>query len=102
LIWDVYAAHREKGVKAYAARKGIGLLYIPPGVTDTYQPLDRSIFGSLKTCARTRFDDLWVEDPSCELILVDAIEVLLEAWAAVTQEEVLKAWAKLDPEPIGE
>jgi hypothetical protein len=102
LIWDVYAAHREEGVKAYAARKGIGLLYIPPGMTDTYQPLDRRIFGSLKARARARFDDLWVENPSRELSLVDAVEVLLEAWAAVTQEEILNAWAELDPEPIGE
>jgi hypothetical protein len=102
LIWDVYAAHREEGVKAYAARKGIGLLYIPPGMTDTYQPLDRRIFGSLKARARARFDDLWVDNPSRELTLVDAIEILLEAWAAVTQEEILNAWADLDPEPIGD
>jgi hypothetical protein len=71
-------------------------------MTDAYQPLDRRIFGSLKARASARFDDLWVENPGRELSLVDAIKVLLEAWASVMQEEILNARAELDPEPIRE
>jgi hypothetical protein len=102
LLWDVYSAHREEGVKGYAARKGTKLIYIPPGMTDEYQPLDRRVFGSLKARARARFDEQWIRNPGTAITLESAIEILLEVWKSMPQDEIIDAWSRLDPDPIGE
>jgi hypothetical protein len=100
LIWDVDRAHREHGLKEYAASKGVRLLFIPPGMTDAYQPLDRRVFGSLKARERARFDERWIENPGLALTLVDEIEILLEVWTAIPQGEIFDAWSNLDPEHL--
>jgi hypothetical protein len=48
LILDGYATHPCEAVWALAARLSIVLHLIPPGLTDLLQPLDRSVFGTLK------------------------------------------------------
>ena len=55
LILDVFPAHRHQKVIKEAAELNIDLIFIPAGLTDTYQPLDRSIFGVLKAKARRYF-----------------------------------------------
>jgi hypothetical protein len=39
---------QRRVVKAYALELGTRLIFIPPGMTDVYEPLDRQIFGHLK------------------------------------------------------
>jgi hypothetical protein len=72
------------------------LKLIPSGMTDRWQPLDSRIFGSLKRRATALFDQEWMRDPDTELMTETAIELLLQAWRAITQEEVLNAWNKLE------
>jgi hypothetical protein len=48
LILDGYSTHRCEAVRTLAARLSIVLHFIPPGLTDLLQPLDRSLFGALK------------------------------------------------------
>jgi hypothetical protein len=90
LIWDVFASHRCAEAKALAAELGIRLEFIPPGMTADCQPLDRRIFGNLKSRARARFNALWAVDQN--LSMQDSIVILLEAWKSISQFEVLDAW----------
>jgi hypothetical protein len=48
LTLDRYATHRCDDVLAMADELGSHLQFIPPGLTDLLQPLDRSAFGALK------------------------------------------------------
>jgi hypothetical protein len=57
LMLDSYSVHRSPEVREYARSLGIILLFVPPGMTDALQPLDRSIFGAMKQEARR----LWRE-----------------------------------------
>jgi hypothetical protein len=98
LLWDTDIAHRDQAVKQYAAQKGLKLVFISPGMTDKYQPLDWRLFGSLKSRARARFDNLWIQHPGKTLTLMDAMAILLDVWETTSQEEILDAWSKLDPE----
>jgi hypothetical protein len=34
LIWDVFSAHRDSEVEAYAVEKAIRLIFMPPAMTD--------------------------------------------------------------------
>jgi transposase len=52
VMLDSYSAHRSEIVKEYARGLKIKLLFIPPRCTDRLQPLERRIFGILKTHAR--------------------------------------------------
>jgi hypothetical protein len=47
-IIHCYAAHRCDVVRELADRLCIRLHFIPPGLTDILQPLDRALFGALK------------------------------------------------------
>ena len=55
LLWDVFSAHKNEEVQELARELGIGMGYIPVGLTSRHQPLDKRIFGSLKSRARARF-----------------------------------------------
>ena len=48
VILDGYATHLCDAVRALADELGIVLHFIPPGLTDLLQPLDRNVFGALK------------------------------------------------------
>jgi hypothetical protein len=96
LLWDSFAAHRDEEVRAQAAATDVALKFIPTGMTDEWQPLDLRIFGSLKQRAKALFDQEWMRDPDTELTTETVIELLLQAWRAITQEEVLNAWNKLE------
>jgi hypothetical protein len=102
LNWDVYRAHGGEGIKGYAANKGTKLISIPAGMTSEYQLLNRRVLGSLKARAWARFDDRWIQNPGGAIRLEDMIEILLEVWEAMLQDEIFDAWSALDPEPIGE
>jgi hypothetical protein len=52
VILDAYAAHRCSEVQEIARVWEIQLVFIPPGCTDKLQPLDRRVFGVLKSYAR--------------------------------------------------
>jgi hypothetical protein len=57
LVWDVFAAHRTQAVKDYAASLNITLKYIPAGQRGSLQPLDRRIFGEVKSRFGKLFHD---------------------------------------------
>jgi hypothetical protein len=45
---DLGAPSRQEAIKKYAEDLGIHLLFIPPGLTDEMQSLDRFAFGVMK------------------------------------------------------
>ena len=68
---------------------------IPAGLTDEYQPLDRRIYGSLKARAKARYD-VWLRRHTMEEMDWDvAVEILMDAWASVTEKDVKSAWSHL-------
>jgi hypothetical protein len=56
LLWDLSAFYRCSEAQELAPQLNIRLEFIPAGATGDYQPLDRRIFGNLKSRTRSRFD----------------------------------------------
>ncbi|KAH0795009.1 DDE superfamily endonuclease containing protein [Histomonas meleagridis] len=52
LLLDSYKVHRCQQIQILAASLKITLHFIPPGLTDQLQPLDRRVFGCLKATAK--------------------------------------------------
>jgi hypothetical protein len=48
VVLDSYSVHRQKATTDHTASIGIHLLFITPGMTDEFQPLDWDVFGVMK------------------------------------------------------
>jgi hypothetical protein len=107
LIWDSFTAHKDVRIIEVANSLNIDIILIPSGMTDTYQPLDRRIFGNLKMRAKGRWTQMF-ETPAnlrrsprrCpenanDIDVPLALEIMVESWLSIPQDQVLKAWAHL-------
>ena len=92
LILDVYPGHRTEDVIKKARSLKIELLYVPAGGTSIYQPLDRRIFGELKSRARRAMMRIQSCGGSIKNPYDKALDVLVECWDAIPTENVSKAW----------
>lgn len=57
LVLDQYPAHMTENVKAEANKLHIKLVFIPTSATDMFQPLDKRVFGALKSMAAAEFSN---------------------------------------------
>ena len=92
LLLDLYAAHKMDEVKAYAESKNIELHFIPPGLTDEFQPLDGRVFGCLKASGKTAFKKLYRQNPGQKFNTKSAVECLMKAWHHLSDDVIEEAW----------
>jgi hypothetical protein len=71
---------------------GIELLFIHPGQTDRLQPLDRYVFGALKSVCRRISDRHCADNRTIRTDKLTAVNSLREAWDRITVEVVQRAW----------
>jgi hypothetical protein len=100
LLWDVYASHRAEAVKLHAASKHIRLIYVPAGGTSEYQPLDRHVFGDVKSRALARLGDEYIRDEDADVSLLATIHFLAEAWRSIQEDQITSAWRELTPKSV--
>ena len=93
LVIDCYSAHREKHTIQLAESLNINLVFIPAGFTDELQPLDRSIFGVLKSYLRRMWRDRFIENPETRFNRALAVELLIPAWERVSTALIAQSWA---------
>jgi hypothetical protein len=51
ILMDIYPAYITESVRLQARLLGFNVHFIPSGLADKYRPLDRSIFGCMKSTA---------------------------------------------------
>ena len=93
LLLDCYSVHLMNEIKDYAAELNINLIFIPPGATDLLQPLDRFIFGALKSMARARWLNRYITCPDSPQTYAEAIVLLCTCWNELNEKTIIKAWA---------
>jgi hypothetical protein len=92
LVLDVYKAHRTQKLRERARELNIELLFVPAGGTSLYQPLDRRVFGELKSRARHAFFQLAGQTGVQGATPEQAVTILTTCWAAISPENVRRAW----------
>ena len=92
VLWDVHASHRHGDVRQWAAQHDVGLTFIPPGQTGTWQPLDRRVFGDLKSRAQDLLNESVLHEAFEDHDMFRAISVLVKAWELLTSDAIRKAW----------
>jgi hypothetical protein len=93
LIMDVYPVHATESVRVQAKVLGFNVHFVPAGLTDQYQPLDRSVFGCVKSTARAEYLKLMRGDPARKITRADAIAILRTAWERLSGPALEAAWS---------
>ena len=91
LVLDRYASHVSENTKAVANNLGITLIYIPTSATDVYQPLDKRIFGIMKSMASSQYDDK-VFDQNQAYSKSEAADLFISLWKKLSHHSILSAW----------
>jgi hypothetical protein len=92
VILDAYAAHRSPEVREIAGVWEIQLVFIPPGCTDKLQPLDRRVFGVLKSYARRLWRKQYRESGCAKTTRSMMAGNPCEAWRRITVRLIQEAW----------
>jgi hypothetical protein len=92
LLLDCYSAHRTDAVKEAAVRLGITLRFVPPGLTDKFQPLDRAVFGVLKAQAKRLFHARFHLNAYERRTKQDAVANMVNAWSLLGESAIDAAW----------
>ena len=92
LIVDSYSSHITEKSKDEAQKLNINLIFIPPGYTDKFQPLDVALFSVLKNIANAKLRKFLYEHPNKELGMKKSVEVLINAFDSISDDTLLKAW----------
>jgi hypothetical protein len=77
---DIYPVHLIPSVKRRALLLGFQVHFIPAGLTDQYQPLDRAVFGCLKATARSLYSRSVHDAPGGSITRRKAVEIFQESW----------------------
>jgi hypothetical protein len=97
VVLDCYSVHRAERIRAHAGELGINFLFVPPGLTDEFQPLDRFVFGALKATSRRLYALHCRSDPFCSMDKKTAAGFLIRAWEGISTQVLEEAWAIYDP-----
>ena len=92
LVLDLFSSHRHDLIKKLAEELNFNLIYIPAGFTDLFQPLDRYVFGALKSIARAEYYNDYIVNPEIPPNIERACEILIECWSRISKETINKAW----------
>jgi hypothetical protein len=92
LFLDCYSAPHCPLVRTAVQRWGIDRVFIQPGCTDFLQPLDRRVFGVLKSYARQLWRSPYHRSDSGKTTRAMMAKNLLEAWERITPGVADNAW----------
>lgn len=93
LILDCFSVHRALATRQIAANLNIKLWFIPAGHTDELQPLDRAVFGAIKSVFRRKFESLRRDFPDQSVTKSHAIQLLIEIWDNLSPDSISKGWS---------
>ena len=93
LFLDRYTSHESESTKAKAEELKIELVFIPKSATDLYQPLDKTVFGVLKSSAAAQYDEKIFEEDTA-FNKSEAADLFLELWNDLKTTTVLSGWRK--------
>jgi hypothetical protein len=92
LVLDQYTVHISAESRRLASELNIDLITIPRGGTGRFQPLDRRIFGIMKSKGRSKWDRMTSQQQAVKQNKHFAAELALEAWTEITQTNMIAAW----------
>ena len=97
ILLDVFRAHITDNVKKACSDLNIKLHLIPAGMTDEIQPLDRKIFGPMKSYARylfrNRLQGIDLNKSDYKRTKLDACQDMVRAWERLSSDTIQDAFS---------
>jgi hypothetical protein len=98
VILDSYAVHRCDAARERAETVRIHLHFLPPGLTDIMQPLDRSVSGAMKAEYRASYQASMAHREDKHMPKADFTAWLILAWDLVSEGAIHHSWTCYDPD----
>jgi len=92
LILDRYPSHLQLLDYIKKTNMKTRLLFIPSGATGILQPLDRMVFGVLKSKGNSKWLTFYLNSGGSSPSLSESLGLLLESWYEINENIILKAW----------
>jgi hypothetical protein len=93
LILDQYLAHTFPLSRVRAEEPNIRMIFVPKCATAVYHPLDRRIYGVMKSKACPKFVRA-ISNGDSEAVTKESVAKLAsECWIELTRENIISAWA---------
>ncbi len=93
LFLDQYSSHVSENTRRVAEELQITLVFIPKSATERYQPLDRVIFGALKSSAAAEYDDKFFSEDAA-YTKSEAADLFVKLWYRLLTSTVMSGWEK--------
>jgi hypothetical protein len=92
LIMDGYSNHVTPIVKDKAESLEIEIIPVPSGRTGQFQPLDRTVFGPLKSMSAKVWDERYAANPDTQWTPEQAASIMEECWPRLKRSTIVKGW----------
>jgi hypothetical protein len=92
LMLDCYSVHRNQRIRDAAADLGIVLKFVPAGMTDELQPLDRAVFGIMKSAMIGMWRQYCADCETPRLTHKVGAQFLMRAWEMVSARVIANGW----------
>jgi hypothetical protein len=93
VLMDIYPVHIVESVRLQAPLLEFDINFIPSGMTDKSQTLDRCIFGCRKYIARAEYLKLVRDSPECRITKEPTVQLLQTACDRLSVATFESAWA---------
>ena len=70
----------------------IKFLFIPAGATGEAQPLDRKVFGALKSKGKSKWIHFYNKNNGKSPNMAESTKMLLESWKELSEELIRDSW----------
>lgn len=99
ILCDVHSSHRTPEVFAHAEALNIVLHFVPAGMTDSHQPLDRRVFACLKASMRRLFRRKRGElmEP-VKVTKPESVGMMIWSWEHLALDVIRSSWDIYEPE----
>jgi transposase len=97
LIMDQYTTHTAAETEREAENLGIEVIWVPRGGTGRYQPLDRRIFGALKSKGKAKWRRYFNDHYGAGCTKEMGAQLLLESWNDLSESVVTAGWDYGEP-----
>ena len=95
LVLDRFAAHICDSTLEEARKLDIRLVFVPTSATEYYQPLDRRVFGALKSAASSSYADFAFAEQKA-YTNNEAADLFLRQWYRLSHHLIRSAWRVID------
>ena len=93
LVLDCFSVHRADDALAAADELDIKLHFVPAGLTDQMQPLDRYVFGSLKAIYHRIYREGLARGAFTKVGKKNFLALLIASWGQVPSGAIVKGWS---------